>query len=88
MHAKPTRTNGWEPSLQPDRIISFKEYRQILNKSRAMVYLMLNPGSKYYRPNMPKKLKTGDRSVGFSLLETMAYIDALKASREEEGGAK
>lgn len=64
-----------------DKVINVKETSTNLNVSRATLYAWTNPKSKWYRPDFPKKVKIGIRSVGFLESEIDAFIAKSAGNR-------
>lgn len=52
-----------------------------LNISRSMVYLRLDPCSKYYDEHFPKRVRLGTGAIGFIEDEVETYIEYLMAQR-------
>ncbi|MBK6356276.1 MAG: AlpA family phage regulatory protein [Betaproteobacteria bacterium] len=63
------------------RVLRIKEVCERTGLSRSGIYDRLNPESKYYAPDFPKRFKLGVHSVGWDSTE----IDRWIAERKERG---
>lgn len=57
------------------KIIRLKELLKILGVSRAGIYAKLDPKSPNYDQAFPKRIKLGQRSVGWSEAEIQQWIE-------------
>lgn len=60
------------------QIFRITDVCKLLNRSKSMLYLDMNPRSIHYKPKFPKPLKISARSVGWRASEIYAYIDELE----------
>lgn len=58
-------------------ILRIQDLCKLLKRSRAGIYMALNPSSTSYEPDFPKQIKLSARSVGWLASEVYAYIDLL-----------
>ena len=59
-------------------VIRMQQLLEMLGLSRSMVYLKINPKSKYYDPKFPKPIKLGVKAIGWLLRDVSMYVNALK----------
>ena len=60
--------------FESHRILRIKEVCELLGYSKSTLYGYLNPKSKYYKPDFPKRVKLSQRSVGWLAADIYAYI--------------
>ena len=69
------------PNQVTRRVLRIKEVCERTGLSRSGIYDRLNPESKYYQPDFPKRFKLGVHSVGWDSAEIERWI----AERKENG---
>lgn len=60
------------------RILRIREVCERTGLSRSGIYDRLNPASKYYSPDFPKRFKLGVHSVGWDSTEIEQWIAEQK----------
>ena len=58
------------------RIIRLPELCGLLGRSKSMLYLDMDPNSKYYKPDFPKPIKLSSRSIGWKAADLYEYINS------------
>lgn len=73
------RSQSLSPQLvrQGYEILRAKDVCNLLGCSLSMLYLYLDPNSKYYLPNFPKRIKLSERIMGWKAEDIYAFIDTL-----------
>ncbi|NBI13756.1 AlpA family phage regulatory protein [[Haemophilus] felis] len=67
---------------EQDRILRKKEVAQIFSVARSTLDDWLNPKSKRYKPDFPKRIEIGTNSIGFLSSEVNAYLAKIVQSRK------
>ena len=68
--------------LDTDRILRLPEFCRTLGISRSATYDRLDPESPRFDSTFPRPIKLGERAIGFSQKETMAWLAARIAERD------
>lgn len=63
--------------FEQHRILSMTEVSSLLGRSKSMLYLDLDPKSKYFKPNFPQPIKVSNRTNGWLASEIYTYINSL-----------
>lgn len=58
-------------------LVDRTEVENRLSIKRSMIYLKLNPKSKYFDPSFPRQIKTGKRQVRWLKSDIDLYIKAM-----------
>lgn len=66
-----------QPARQGYEILRAKDVCNLLGCSLSMLYLYLDPNSKYYLPTFPKRIKLSERIIGWKAEDIYAFIDNL-----------
>lgn len=64
--------------IESHRILRMNDLVQLLQRSKSMLYLDMNPASRHYKPNFPKPVRLSVRSVGWRAKDVYAYIASLE----------
>lgn len=67
---------------EQDRILRKKEVAQIFSVARSTLDDWLNPKSKRYKPDFPKRIEIGTNSIGFLSSEINAYLAKIVQARK------
>lgn len=59
------------------RILSIAEVSKLLGRSKSMLYLDMDPKSKYFKADFPKPIKLSTRSIGWKAVDVYEYINSL-----------
>ena len=59
------------------RILSIAEVSKLLGRSKSMLYLDMDPKSKYFKADFPKPIKLSSRSIGWRAADVYKYINSL-----------
>lgn len=81
-----TKTTTTPPVMHSSElyeILRMKDLTALLKRSRAMIYLDLDPQSRYYNPRFPKPLRLSAGTIGWKAADVYAYIDALAGKGDE-----
>lgn len=57
------------------RILRVADLCKYLSISRATLYNWINPGSKYFNPNFPKKIHLSGRTVGWLESDIINFLN-------------
>lgn len=68
-------------TFQMNTLLSLKELSQITKLSRATIYAMLQPKSKYYDPKFPKQIYLTSNRVVWVAKEVNDWIEYRKSQR-------
>ncbi|GEM_PF-635711 len=63
--------------FEAHRVLRVSEVCTLLGRSRSMLYLDMDPKSKYYKPNFPTPIRLSAKSIGWKASDIYAYINAL-----------
>jgi len=60
-------------------VIRMPQLIKMLGLSRAAIYQRLQPSSPYYDETFPKRVRLGQKSVGWRLSDVQEYINNLES---------
>lgn len=61
-------------------LVRMRDLTKILSVSKSMIYLWLNPSSKYFRADFPRPVRIGSRLVAWRAAEIESFICSLLGS--------
>lgn len=59
-------------------IIKLPQLTKMVPWSRSMVYLKINPKSRYFDKDFPQPIRLGPNSIGWRLADVFHYVRSLK----------
>lgn len=60
--------------LQSDTVLREKQVISITGLGRSSIWAFGNPKSRYYDPTFPKRIKLGNRAVGWKASEVFLWV--------------
>lgn len=64
-------------AFERHRILNIAEVSKLLGRSKSMLYLDMDPKSKYFKADFPKPIKLSTRSIGWKAVDVYEYINSL-----------
>ena len=64
-----------------ERILRIKEVLDIFGVSKSTIYAWQDKNSAYYKPDFPKKIYLGARTVGYFESDVNLYLNSIKSNR-------
>ncbi|WOQ36172.1 AlpA family transcriptional regulator [Acinetobacter sp. YH12236] len=69
-------------TFQMNQIINIKDVIDFTSISRAKIYEMINPNSKYHDPTFPRPVRLSESRIGWVAWEVNQWIEAKLQNRE------
>jgi prophage regulatory protein len=70
-------------------VIKLPQLTKMVAQCKSMVYLKINPKSRYFDKNFPQPIRLGPNSIGWLLSDVLIYIRSLKKNESlKKGGIK